>query len=100
MEYMVVARAVIGDDCQCIRFVESYFPREVLTGGFRSFANAPSRRTRQIEEIGILAVFIENSLGTVFDLRGGQDCNCTLGELVGEFRSTLRIFEGGDSGRN
>lgn len=68
MEDMVVARAVVPDDRQCIGFVESYPARKRLAGVLRSINGVPIKHTRQIKEIRILAVLIEDTLRTVLDL--------------------------------
>lgn len=75
MEDMVVARAVVPDDRQRIRFVESYPARNRLAGVLRSITSVPSKLTRQVKEIGILAVLSEDTLRTVLDLRGSQHRN-------------------------
>ena len=67
---MVVARAVVRDDRQCIRFVESYPTWKCLADVLRSITSVPSKLTRQVKEIRILAILIEDPLGTVLDLRG------------------------------
>lgn len=79
MEDMVIARAVVPDDRECIRFVESYPARKHLAGVLRSITSLPSKPTRQVKEIGILAVFIEDALCAVLDLRGSQHRNRAFG---------------------
>lgn len=79
MEDMVVPRAVVPDDRECIRFVESYPAREHLVGVLRGITSLLSKLTRQVKEIGILAVLIEYALRAVFDLRGSQHRNRAFG---------------------
>lgn len=75
MEDMVVARAVVPDDRECIRFVESYPARKHLARVLRSITSLPPKLTRQVKEIRILAVLVEDALRTVLDLRGSQHRN-------------------------
>lgn len=59
-----------------------------------------STPTGQIEEIGFLAILVEDSGSAVFHFGGRQHSNCAFGKLVGESRSTVGILECGDSGRD
>lgn len=54
--------------------------------------------TRQVVEVCILSVLMEDSGGSVFDFRRCKHGDSALGKLVGETGPTLRIFDGGDSG--
>jgi hypothetical protein len=64
------------------------------------FRGKPTVRqpTCQIEEIGLLAIFMEDTRRAVLHFRGREYSNCSLGELVGESRSAQGIFKGRDSG--
>ena len=69
----------------------------MISEGFRGKVNV-RQPTCQIEEIGLLAVFVKDARRTVFHFRGREDSDCSLGELVGESRSAQGIFKGRDSG--
>lgn len=53
--------------------------------------------TRQVEKVGLLAIHVENPWCSILHLGGSKHRHCTLWELVGESRPTLRILQRGDA---
>ena len=57
-------------------------------------------RTSQVEEIRVLVELEEDRAGAVLELRSRKDSHAIGGELGGETRAALRVFEGGDARRH
>lgn len=68
MKDVIVARTVVPDNRECIGFIESCSACKHLADVLRSINSVLSKLARQVKEIGILAVLIEDSLCAVLDL--------------------------------
>lgn len=69
----------------------------MISDGFRGKPNV-RQPTSQIEEVGLLTVFVKDTRRTILHFGGRENSDCSLGELVGEPRSAQGIFKGRDSG--